>query len=114
MVDGPGVDVVGLARELPFDISTFGAVVCTEMLEHDPTPWLSLPEMARVLRPRGLLLLTTRGPEFPHHEYPSDFYRYTTDAIQVLVEEVAGLTALEIIPDPLMPGVFAMAVKPAR
>lgn len=113
MEAGSGVDIVARADSIPFPADTFMVVVCTEMLEHDPYPWRSLPEMARVLAPSGHLLLTTRGPEFPYHEYPGDFYRYTPDAITVLVHEVARLHIQELVPDPLPghPGVFVHATK---
>jgi SAM-dependent methyltransferase len=113
MRPGPGVDKVANAADLPFDDVTFEVVVSTEMLEHDATFWLSVPEMARVLAPGGHLLLTTRGIGFPLHEYPHDLWRFTTDAIRLLLGS-AGLDAVEVVPDPdpASPGVLAVARKP--
>lgn len=113
MEDGRDVDYVCRADSLGFDDGFFDVVVSTEMLEHDPYFWLSLPEMARVLKPGGVLLLTTRGIGFPYHEHPSDYWRFTLDALEHLFD-MAGLTTLEVVEDPLYghPGVFGLAVKP--
>ena len=44
---------------LPFATGSFGAVVCTEVLEHTDDPSLVLREIARVLRPGGSVYITT-------------------------------------------------------
>lgn len=107
---GPGVDVVAdidATESLPVDV-----VVSTEMLEHTPRPWVSVDKMARMLRPGGHLVLTTRAPGFGVHDYPGDFYRFTPSAIRVLVED-AGLVVddLRDDPDPESPGVFVLGHK---
>lgn len=48
------------ARDLPFPDDTFDAVSCLEALEFMPSPSRVLAEMARVLRPGGVLLITNR------------------------------------------------------
>jgi len=108
---GKGVDHVANAHAIPFEHDVFDVVVSTEMLEHDPEPWLSVSEMGRVLKIDGILVVTARGIGFPHHSYPDDFYRYTPEAIRHLVEEYAGLSVLEIRDDPEASGVFAVAQK---
>lgn len=112
MEAGPNVDVVARADSLPFEDDAFDVVVTTEMLEHDPFFWLSLPEMARVLRPEGFLILTTRGINFHLHGYPDDYWRFTESAIDHLFT-MAGLKTLEVVPDwyPDHSGVFGMAQK---
>lgn len=114
MRDGPGVDTVARSDALPFPASEFDVVVSTEMLEHDQRPWLSVAEMARVLRPGGHLLLTCRGYDgrgcFPVHDYPDDHWRFTVSSVRLLLTD-AGLVA-DVIEDPQAPGVFAAATKP--
>jgi SAM-dependent methyltransferase len=57
---GIGVDDVDLERELlPHAGASFDRVVATEILEHLATPALFLSECWRVLRPAGVLYLTT-------------------------------------------------------
>jgi ubiquinone/menaquinone biosynthesis C-methylase UbiE len=48
------------AQHLPFLDETFDAVACLEALEFMPAPQRVLGEMARVLRPGGVLLITNR------------------------------------------------------
>lgn len=108
MREGPGVDKVANAHNLPFPNWTFDVVVSTEMLEHDETFWVSLAEMHRVLGRPGYLLLTTRGIGFPRHDHPSDYYRFTADALRVLLER-EGLEVIEACEDEAEQGVYALA-----
>ncbi len=48
------------AGQLPFPDDTFDAVTCLEALEFMPDPAQVLREMARVLRPGGIFLITNR------------------------------------------------------
>lgn len=48
------------AQQLPYPDQSFDAVCCLEALEFMPSPQRVLDEMARVLRPGGLLLITNR------------------------------------------------------
>lgn len=50
----------GDAMDLPFPDGAFDAATCLESLEFFPDPAAALAEMARVLRPGGLLLTTNR------------------------------------------------------
>jgi 2-polyprenyl-3-methyl-5-hydroxy-6-metoxy-1,4-benzoquinol methylase len=50
---------VGDACRLAIREASFDVVISSEMLEHTPTPTRALHELARVLRPNGLLVLTT-------------------------------------------------------
>ncbi|WP_374687132.1 class I SAM-dependent methyltransferase [Promineifilum sp.] len=55
------------AQALPFADAAFAAVTCLEALEFLPDDAAALGEMARVLRPGGVLLVTRRqGPEAPY------------------------------------------------
>jgi ubiquinone/menaquinone biosynthesis C-methylase UbiE len=55
------------AQELPFAAATFEAVTCLEALEFLPDDGAALREMARVLKPGGVLLITRRqGSDAPY------------------------------------------------
>lgn len=50
--------LLGDARQIPLDDETLDAAVCVSVMEHIPSPASVVPELARVLRPGGLLVLT--------------------------------------------------------
>jgi SAM-dependent methyltransferase len=50
---------VGLDEPLPFEDNAFGLVLCAETLEHVRDVQLLLSECRRVLRPGGMLAITT-------------------------------------------------------
>jgi SAM-dependent methyltransferase len=111
---GSGVDMVMSAHELGFPTGSFEVVVCTEMLEHDTKPWVSMREMIRVLEPFGVLLLSARGFDSHgcfHYHNPPDNYRYSAAAIKALLED-AGFLIEGVWRDPHAPGYFAVGVKP--
>lgn len=87
------------------DMGVIGArsidtVVCTEVLEHVPRPWDAIAEMARVLKPGGMLIISVPHLS-PLHEIPHDYFRYTQYGLQSLLarggfevlrmEEVGGV-----------------------
>jgi 2-polyprenyl-3-methyl-5-hydroxy-6-metoxy-1,4-benzoquinol methylase len=55
----PRALVVDANRPLPFATESYSVVWCTEVIEHLRDPATSVGEMLRVLKPAGLLVLTT-------------------------------------------------------
>lgn len=64
------------AQELPLESNTFDCVICSEVIEHIGQPHLALTEIFRVLKPGGLLLLSSPFL-YPIHGDPADYGRYT-------------------------------------
>jgi SAM-dependent methyltransferase len=87
-------DIVGPATAIPLDSCAIDLVLCTEVLEHVPTPEQVLRECQRLLRPGGRLALTAPFA-WQLHELPHDYYRYTSEAIKHLLGKT-GFTAIEI------------------
>lgn len=62
------------------------AVLSTQVLEHVENPGHYLAEAHRVLKPNGLLILTTHG-YWMFHPDPTDFWRWTSTGLQKVVSE---------------------------
>lgn len=89
------IDYVGDAAAIPAPDSEFDAVLCTEMLEHHPEPIRVVNELARILKPGGLLLLTAPLGSGIHQE-PFHFYGgYTPYWYQKFLSE-AGFARITI------------------
>jgi SAM-dependent methyltransferase len=67
------IDYVCDAASIPVPDGSFGAVLCTEMLEHHPRPIDVVHEFARILEPGGKLILTAPLGSGIHQE-PYHFY----------------------------------------
>ncbi len=89
-------DVFGDAGRLPFADASMDTVLLLEVLEHLRHPAQALSEIARVLRPGGILLLTLPFL-YPVHDAPHDYQRYTVHGLQREIE-AAGLVEVEPSP----------------
>ncbi len=99
---GPGVDLVMDAGFMTFEDASFDVVVSTSQLEHDPTFWLTMRQVGRVLRIGGHFILTTHTTGFPPHN-PPDFYRFLDDSWPVLMS-MAGCDIVDSRSDPQVGG----------
>lgn len=93
----PDVDVIADINDLSVMADdSFDSILCSEVLEHVPTPDQALRELARVLAPGGSLILSV--PFLARlHEEPHDYFRYTRYGLTSLCER-AGLTVESITP----------------
>ena len=85
MREGPGVDVVGSVEDLPFETASVGTVVALSTFEHVKHFWRGFDEVYRVLRPDGVFLVSCPF-HFHIHDYPSDYWRFTPEALKLLLE----------------------------
>jgi SAM-dependent methyltransferase len=79
--------VRGDVRELPFDDASYEVVVCFEVIEHVDRQRAALDELKRVLRPEGVLLISSPNrdvypPGNPHH-----VREYRPEELQAELEE---------------------------
>ncbi len=86
MRPGPGVDCVANVEQLPQASSSVGTVVALNAFEHVKRFWRGLDEVRRVLRPDGVLILSTPF-YFRIHEFPHDYWRFTPAAYETLLED---------------------------
>ena len=88
MLAGEGVDVVcNLEHTLPAGLGTFYHIDCLSVLEHSRKPWTLAENLQRLLEPGGTLLLSAPFV-WRIHAYPSDYWRFTIDGVQLLFPEI--------------------------
>jgi len=81
-------------EELPTKYpEAFGTAVCLSVLEHVNNPFEIFEAFYKIMRPDGLLILSTVF-SYPYHPSPNDYWRYTPDCLRYLAESV-GFRVLE-------------------
>jgi SAM-dependent methyltransferase len=107
---GPGVDRIEDVHALSFADGSVGTVICLETLEHVADPLRAVQEMHRVLRPGGVLAISSLM-FFPIHAHPWDYWRFTPEGFELLLRpfESSYVTAQgwHLMPE----GVFGIGVK---
>ena len=113
MRDGPSVNMNISSEELlgEFGLDAFDIIICTEMLEHALEWKWTINNIKYLLRPNGILFLTTRSEGFPLHSYPEDFWRFSLEDMKYIF---ADMTIEKLESDPQDPGVFVKVIKPAN
>jgi SAM-dependent methyltransferase len=92
---GADVDAVADLHALPQDwAGRFDALVAVAVFEHLERPWIAAKEVARVLKPGGFAYVSTHQT-FPLHGYPSDFFRFSKEALALIFKD-AGLHVAEV------------------
>jgi len=103
--DYSALDAVADATALPLASGAADLVVSKQVLEHLPEPVDALREMRRVLRPGGTVLLST-NQQWPQHQQPHDYYRFTSFGLRYCFEQ-AGLDVVQMR---AMGGAFTVAL----
>lgn len=85
MREGPGVDVVLNLHQIDLPDATAGTVLMLETIEHVEYPRKALDEVHRILKPGGVLLMSS-AMCFPIHDYPHDYWRFTPEAFRSLLK----------------------------
>jgi SAM-dependent methyltransferase len=91
-----GPDVTYDGKRLPFADASFDSVLSAQVLEHTPHPGELIGEMARVLKPGGVLLMSAPF-SFRLHEEPHDYFRFSPHGLRELCDR-AGLDVDHVEP----------------
>jgi SAM-dependent methyltransferase len=99
MVPGKNVDIV---LKNAYDWSeiksdSLEVVITGQTFEHIEYPWITISEITRVLKPKGMccIIAPSSGPE---HKYPLDCWRIYPDGFKALAK-FAGLEVIEAFYD---------------
>jgi SAM-dependent methyltransferase len=84
--ENEGVDVFYDGKTIPFEDAHFDAIFTSEVFEHVFDIDEIIPEIKRVLKPGGKMLVTVPFA-WNEHEVPNDFGRYTSFGIQHLLHK---------------------------
>ena len=81
--NGKFVDFIVPAEKLVefFGINKFDVVISTEMLEHVKDWRIVINNLKEVLKPGGVIYITTVSKGFAYHAFPYDFWRYEIEDI---------------------------------
>ena len=72
------------------DKDEYDAILCLSVLEHVPNFWEAIPRLHRALKPGGQLFVSVPC-NFPYHDEPHDYYRFTEYAVRMLMSDFATL-----------------------
>lgn len=96
MRPGPGVDKV-VGDRLPFGDESFDVVLCLEVMEHADKPWVLASEIERLVKKDGWVIISSQQ-NFPIHNHPSDYFRYTPFGLSVLFNKLKSKLLFSISP----------------
>ena len=109
---GPGVDVVLDIHETNIRTGCVGTALVMDTLEHVAFPHRALEEMHRVLRPGGLVVISSHM-NWPIHSFPNDYWRFTPQGFAILLRSFSQIL-VESAGDELSPNtVVGLGVKDA-
>jgi SAM-dependent methyltransferase len=90
----------GSIYEIPFPDSSMDAVLCLEVLEHIEDDARGVRDIARVLKPGGVLIMAVPYTYYwpAYKNLMGHFRHYTRDSVAALLRE-NGLTPVEVLPN---------------
>lgn len=92
--EGEGVDIVAdLENPLLVYVGRFHHIECWSVLEHAKRPWLIAQNLESMLTPMGSIHITVPFV-WRIHGYPSDYWRFTIEAIRELFPRIEWQTLL--------------------
>jgi SAM-dependent methyltransferase len=107
---GFNVDRIEDIHALSFADESIGTVVAFETLEHVADPIRAMAEIHRVLRPGGVVAISSLM-FMPIHAHPWDYWRFTPEAFELLLQRFDTRLVIGVGWDLMPSNVFGVAVK---
>jgi SAM-dependent methyltransferase len=85
MRKGPGVDVILDLHKIDLPTESVGTALILDTLEHVEFVRKAVEEAYRILKPNGLLVISS-VMNFPIHDHPYDYWRFTPEAFKSLLK----------------------------
>lgn len=109
--EGPGVDEIRDVMNSGLEEGSVGVIICAETMEHVTNPIKAFEEMHRILKAGGLLIVTSVF-SFPIHDFPHDYFRFTPQAFEMMLEKFSEKeVSVKGGTDDAPKSVFAWAIK---
>jgi len=107
---GPGVDRIENVHDLSFPNGSIGTLLIMDTLEHVENVYLAMGEIYRVLKPGGMVIMSS-VMNFPIHNHPADYWRFTPGAFELLLRKFSEYE-VEYDGDKIFPeGVYGYGIK---
>jgi SAM-dependent methyltransferase len=91
---GEKPNILADAINIPLPAKHSDIISMISVLEHLPEPGKALKEAARITKPKGTLILVA-PQNYPLHDSPHDFFRYTRYGLKKLLNE-AGFRIIKV------------------
>jgi SAM-dependent methyltransferase len=85
MRKGKGVDIILNLHDIDLPPESVGTVLCLDTLEHVEYPHRALIEIHRILKPDGIVVISS-VMFYPIHDHPNDYWRFTPEAFKSLLK----------------------------
>ncbi|NLF37862.1 class I SAM-dependent methyltransferase [bacterium] len=112
MRPGKGVDRIEDLHKLTFADASVGTVIMLDTLEHVRNCFQAMEEVRRVLKPGGVVLMTS-VMLCPIHDYPCDYWRFTPQGFEALLDGFETRRVYSDRPKLFPRSVYALGVKGA-
>jgi SAM-dependent methyltransferase len=107
MLEGMGVDRIENIHKLTFEDNSVGTLIMLDTLEHVQYPFKAMEEVKRVLKPDGIVIMSS-VMLCEIHGYPHDYWRFTPQGFETLLENFAALRVYYDLPEKYPRSVFGI------